>query len=445
MDKVPGTNNMSIRVLVIAEAANPEWTSVPLIGWSHYKAISEKVDAHLVTQIRNSEAIKHRGWEEGRDFTAIDTEVLDKPAFLLAKWLRGGDKLGWTIATAMSNLTYSYFEYKVWQKFKDRLIAGEFDVVHRITPLTPTAPSYLAGPLRKLGIPLVIGPLNGGLDWPKGFHRYKRKEREWLHSLRFLYKLIPWVRSGRRNASAILCGSHTTYRELSKNHPGKVLYLPENGIDSGRFNQARRWSQQDNEPLKVVFVGRLVPLKGCDMLLRAAMPLLESDKMTLEFVGDGPELVNLRSMAESSGIGSSNVKFHGWVEHENVQEILARADILALPSIREFGGGVVLEAMALGVVPVVANYGGPAELVSEEFGFKLDMSSPKALEEDIGNTLTLLVSNRQIIEQKGARAKEEVDKSHLWERRAEMVIATYDWVLGRAEKPQLHIPGLCDS
>lgn len=436
---------MSIRVLIVAEAANPDWTSVPLIGWSHAKAISEKVDAHLVTQIRNSEAIERKGWAEGRDFTAIDTEIVDKPAFLLAKWLRGGEKLGWTIATAMSNLTYTYFEYRVWQRFKERLTSGEFDVVHRITPLTPTAPSYLAGQLKQIGVPLVIGPLNGGLDWPKGFERYRRKEREWLHSLRFLYKLTPWLLSGRRNASAILCGSHTTYREVAKKHPGKVLYLPENGIDSKRFNQAHRWQQENKEPLKVVFVGRLVPLKGCDMLLRAAMPLLESRKLTLEFVGDGPELANLRSIAESSKIGNASVKFHGWVEHENVQEILSRADILALPSIREFGGGVVLEAMALGVVPVVANYGGPAELVNEKFGFKLDMSSPKALEEDIRSTLTLLVSNREIIKEKGTRAKEEVFKNHLWERRAESVIATYDWVLGRAEKPPLHMAADCDS
>src|SRR4051812_20257399 len=106
-----------LRVLILAEACNPEWTSVPLLGWSHANALREIVDVHLVTQIRNREALLRAGMMEGRDFTCIDSEAIARPAYRLATALRGGEGTGWTTLQAISSLTYSYFERLVWKRF----------------------------------------------------------------------------------------------------------------------------------------------------------------------------------------------------------------------------------------------------------------------------------------------------------------------------------------
>ncbi len=96
--------------------------------------------------------------------------------------------------------------------------------------------------------------------------------------------------------------------------------------------------------------------------------------MTIDMIGDGPLLEQLKAQAERDGI-SDGVIFHGWVRHENVQDIMSNCVLFAFPSVREFGGGVVLEAMALGILPLIIDYAGPGELVKEGLGFKVTLGS----------------------------------------------------------------------
>src|SRR5688500_6482867 len=144
---------MALRPLLIAESANPEWVSVPLVGWSHARAIMDLTDAHLVTQVRNRDAITRAGLVEGKDFTAIDSEAVARRIHSLSKIIRGKSGVNWTTFTALQVPSYLYFEHIVWQRFAHRIRSGEFDLVHRITPLSPTTPSSIGAKCREAGVP----------------------------------------------------------------------------------------------------------------------------------------------------------------------------------------------------------------------------------------------------------------------------------------------------
>lgn len=412
----------NLRVLLIAESANPEWSSVPLIGWSLSTAIARVADAHIVTQIRNRDAFVRAGLREGVDFTAIDSEAIERPFWKIAGWLRGGQGIGWTTQTALSSLAYPYFEHLVWKRFGQRIRAGEFQVVHRITPLTPTAPSSLARRCAEVGVAFVLGPLNGGVPWPVEFERERRREKEWLSYVRAAYRMLPGIGQTYRYATKVLAGSRFTLGDLPRKYFDKYIYMPENGIDPLRFSQVVQ--PRDGGPLRAAFVGRLVPYKGPDMLLEAALGLLRDGSMTIDMVGDGPMMSELRSFVQANNLASA-VTFHGWVPNDKVQHVLCQCDVLAFPSIREFGGGVVLEAMALGVVPVVVDYAGPGELVTPETGFKVPIGSRPAIVSGFRNILTRLVSSRHEVHERSETARAWIQKNFTWPAKAREMAKIY--------------------
>lgn len=426
-----------IRVLLIAEAANPEWASVPLEGWSHSRAIAQIAHAHVVTQQRNAAAFERAGLDSG-DYTAIDSERIAGPMYRLGNRLGSSNGKGWTLLTALTSLSYQYFERLVWKRFGRQIASGQFDIVHRLTPLSPTVPSRLSGACRSNGVPFILGPLNGGVPWPSGFDTTRRQEREWLSYIRSMHRIQPGFRSTRKNAAAIIIGSCDTWTQMPQRYRDKCVYIPENGLDVARLPPTR--TVVPRRPLRVVFVGRLVPYKGADMLVEAAQPLLRAGLMTLTIIGDGPQMPVLRRQVREFRIDDS-VRLAGWMQHAAAQQLMATADVFAFPSIREFGGAVVLEAMAAGVVPIVVNYGGPGELVTERTGYRIPIGRRTDIIQQVRETLADITRNPAQLIEKSAAAQQRARTNFTWQRKAEQCLEVYRWVLGqRATKPNFGMP-----
>ena len=436
-----GPAGRRLRVLVIADSCNPEWESVPLVGWSHYHALTELVDVHLLTRNWNRAALNRAGLIEGHDYTAFNTDWLIDPVSNLVRKISGPSK-GYAMLTALTTPAYLVMEQQIWWRFRKALRAGEYDVVHRITPLSAPVPSPLAARCRRLGIPFVLGPMNGGLPWPKEFPTLQRQEGEFLSRLRDLYRIVPGYRATRNAAAAIMVGGRSAMTDLPPKWRGKAIYVPENGIDPARFprHAGRPADSYRHRPLRAVFLGRLVPFKGCDMLIEAAAPLLLAGQMTLEIIGFGPERERLDAMVAERGLGKF-VTFAGKLSHFDLADRLKQADVLTFPSVHEFGGAVVLEAMAVGVVPVVVDYGGPAELVSLASGYLLPMAPREGVISSLRSTLEAIIAEPGQLADKSRRGIERAFGLFAWPAKARQTFEVYRWVLGwRQDKPDMGLP-----
>jgi len=428
------------RVLLIADGCNPQMTSVPLEGYCHSEALRQVADVLVVTHVRNRNDLTAVGWKEGKDFLCIDTEAVSRLGWKIGTLLRGGHGAGWTTLAALTVPLYYLFEQRLWEMLGSRIAAGEFDVVHRLIPLSPATPSTIAARCKQHGVHFVVGPVNGGLPWPAEFVRERAKEREWLSYLRSFHKLLPAYRSTHTCASAIIVGSRDAMRQMPRGCRDRCFYIAENAIEPKRFPDVPREERPAASPLRIAFIGRLVPYKGADMLIEAAADLLREGKLSLEIVGDGPQMNELRAQLTRLQL-VDRVKLLGWLNHHEVSAVLNRSDVMAFPSIREFGGAVVIEAMAVGVVPIVIDYGGPAELITERTGFYVQPGTREQIVERFSKLLRRLCDSPEQVTSRSEPARLRARTYFTWEAKAKRVLQVYRWILSQTkDKPTFAMP-----
>jgi glycosyltransferase involved in cell wall biosynthesis len=170
-----------------------------------------------------------------------------------------------------------------------------------------------------------------------------------------------------------------------------------------------------NDPIVVGYAGRLVALKGVDVLLRAAASL---PNLRVEVVGDGPERARLESIGRRA-------RFLGW--QTGLDDLLAGWDLFALPSREEAFGIAALEAMAASLPVVATRVGGLPELVEDGLtGLLVPPDDPAALAAAIARLAADSALRARLGEAGRARAATHFPV----ERMVASVAALYDQLLG---------------
>ncbi len=419
------TSPRRLRVLVLAEECNPLWSSVPLVGYNFAKALADRPDLEvtLATNARNRSALADDRLPCLVETHYLDTESVSGPLFRLGRRLRGGETLGWSLNTALSWPGYLLFEREVYRRLDLGSGRAPFDLIHRVTPVSPTLGSPLASWCE---IPMVVGPLNGGLPWPTEFPELRQREGEWLTRHRGLFRWLPYARSTYQRAAGVLVASRATAEDLPEG-PGPRRLLSENGVDPERFPVLDKWRPPQG-PFRFVTAGRLAPVKAIDLILLAMAGSSTLRHCGLTIVGDGPERPRLEQLVADQELGEA-VRFTGWLDQKGLAAELARSQVFVFPSIKEFGGGVVVEAMASALPSIVTDYGGPSELISPETGRKLPLAPAGELVGSLRLAMEELAGDFSVCRRLGEAASRRAREQFVWSAKAEAVVAFYREIL----------------
>lgn len=373
---------MSLRVLASAYACEPGVGSEGGIGWSWARQIAQRHELVLVTRHNNVEAIRRAAGVEG--LFNLRVEGYDLPRTVL-RWKRG----------SRGAMTY----FGLWQRgltaVGERLMREEpFDVAHHLT----FASSWIGSGLARLDLPFVWGPVGHHDPIPGRFLRpfdLTGRCAEWAKSAArsLLPTLDPLARATRENADVILSLGGPLPGPLSAAAAARVQPMFACGVDA---NSAAPVPQRRKGPLRVLFAGRLVDLKGPDLALEAFARLrIEHSDARMEFVGDGPRRSALEARAQSLGLEEA-VAFRGRLSHVDTLDSMSSAHVFLFPSF-EGAGMVVVEAMAQGCPVVCLDWGGPGRMVTVDTGRKAhSYETRESAIHGLGDALTELAANEDL-------------------------------------------------
>lgn len=423
-----------LRIVALAQGCDPTDVSIPFVTYSHAAALAKVHDVTLVI----GSPVEDRVRSARAEFRSI--EVVRMPT-LERVWDWSLEKIfkfnyDSQVLTAFRYPFAIAFEWYAWRQLRGRIFSGEFDVVLRLIPMAPTMPSLFASFLRKGPVPFVIGPLNGGLPWPQGFSQLER-QKEWISNLRNVYRYLPFARSTYRYASAIIAASSQVYSEFVQ-YREKLFFIPEPGIDQRLCLDDAR-NPRPGDKIDLIFVGGLVPRKACDLALHAAVPFLRDNSAHLTVIGDGPERNRLEQLSTTLGVENA-VEFCGWLNHADVLTRMRTADIFLFPSVRDNGAGVVFEALACGAVPLVADFGGPGDIVHEGVGYKARLTNEHDVVSQLTGALRDLIHDRGRLERLRRQGMSYAKERLTWDAKAQDTSKVLQWVVRDGPRPELPPP-----
>lgn len=328
-----------MRVCYIAYSCSPYGGSEEAIGWNLPIAMASYADVTVITKEEQRAAI-----DDFRSHNDLPNDIrfvfCDIPGFY--KKIFGGGLYSGRLNPWLK--VASETAHKLHEECP-------FNILHQITPIEFRA----LGAYELPGCRTIAGPLGVGEYAPSGLGHYLDCEKT-LEKIRCIVndatlRSPSWIRRFKAFDNVLFANEETknnlnSFNEISKGCEVRTeIGIPRSAYEVARTHDGRR-KLSAHCPIRLLFMGRLVPRKGVELLLDACCELrCKGITFQLRVCGEGKQAAYLRNMCSELGL-ESDVLFMGPVPHDAIDEEYEWCDAVVMPSLRETGGAVIAEALS---------------------------------------------------------------------------------------------------
>jgi len=324
-------------------------------------------------------------------------------------------------------LAYRLWHRRVYRHAREMHRQQPFHLVHQVSFCGFREP----GDCWRLEIPFVWGPLGGTQNVPWKF----LNQLNWTGALSEACRTLvnycqlnfsPRVKQAMHKASVVLAANREVLQSLRQAHQREVICQLETGIE---LRQPPRFQHRPvDQPLRILWAGRLESWKALPLLLKALAQLPSNVRYELRVVGAGSCEQKWKRLASRLGL-DDRVHWAGWPIYAEREEHYEWADLYAFTSLRDTSGTGLLEALAAGVPLIGLNHQGARDVMTAQCALPIAVDFPEQVISDLQAGLLWLVSNPSELQQLSAGAYRRAQDYH-WDRLGGEMLGLYKTSLG---------------
>lgn len=307
-------------------------------------------------------------------------------------------------------LNYNSLFYRIWQckAYKEiRKKNIKIDVIH----------IYSLSDYRQMGVCYkhkksfkIFGPVGGGQVTPKSLKEYDTKQGWIREMINFYINHNPFYINRLNRFDKVYVCNYETKRNIPKS-----VILPDVPLND-RFSNLniKEKKMKQNDTIRLLFVGRLINKKGVLLLLDVIEQMDKDINFSVDIFGDG-EQKNIIEKSIYEKKLENIVNMRGSVPYDEIEDAYINSDVFILPSLRESGGSVLVEAMAH-KLPIVALDMAFARILNEkQCGLFIDVNqSEDKIIKDMADSIEKLIHEPELRKRYGENGYAYVNKELNW-------------------------------